>query len=65
MSISKVKQLLEKDTNVANNFIFPSTSHSFSEKIDCDKKHKDMKIEKVEENDDNQAQDLHHETNKI
>lgn len=39
--------------------------YSFSEKIDYDKEHKEVKTKKVEENDDNQAQELHHQTNRI
>jgi len=51
-STNHTKQPLEKDTNVANNFRCPTTSNSFSEKIDRDRERKDVKTEKVEENDD-------------
>ncbi|TKY60045.1 hypothetical protein E2542_SST17140 [Spatholobus suberectus] len=51
-STNVAKQPLEKESNVANNFRSPSISNSLSEKIDCDKKHEDEKIKKVEENDD-------------
>ncbi|ESW31451.1 hypothetical protein PHAVU_002G239200 [Phaseolus vulgaris] len=51
-STNHAKQLLEKDANVASSFRSPTTSNSFSEKIDYDGEHKDEKIEKVEENDE-------------
>ncbi|KAG5155129.1 hypothetical protein JHK82_013098 [Glycine max] len=51
-STNVAKQLLEKEPNVANNFRPPSISNSLSEKIDCNKEHKDEKMKKVEENDD-------------
>ncbi|KAG4391322.1 hypothetical protein GLYMA_05G159000v4 [Glycine max] len=51
-STNVAKQSLEKEPNVANNFRPPSISNSLSEKIDCNKEHKDEKMKKVEENDD-------------
>ncbi|KAG4999935.1 hypothetical protein JHK87_021007 [Glycine soja] len=51
-STNVAKQSLEKEPNVANNFRPSSISNSLREKIDCDKEHKDEKINKVEDNDD-------------
>ena len=43
-STNVAKQSLEKEPNVANNFRPSSISNSLREKIDCDKEHKDEKI---------------------
>ncbi|BAT73613.1 hypothetical protein LR48_Vigan01g046100 [Vigna angularis] len=51
-SINHAKRSLKKDTNVANNFRSPNTSNSFSEKIQWDREGKNVKTEKVEDNDD-------------